>query len=430
MLSTALGIAAATLLTVGNPSTALAATAGIYGAQKFYNLPTSEIDGLRASGMTTMFLFTLQIQANGDFYYNNTLVASNGVYVGDPAWRSRLDACRAMPTSINRMEMCIGSWGSNSFNSIRDRIAADGTGSTTILYRNMLALKNALGFEAVQFDDETTYHVSSAVAFGNMLADMGLKVTLCPYHWGYRTFWQSVASQLGNKVDAIYLQCYDGGAGNNPADWNALFGRKVMPGYWWRDGGGGAPGLAAFTAKMQAWRATGATGGFLWTDDVIGPVQTGQYAEAIHTALNICNDATYQLVNRKSLLALQPSGGASGNGTQLHQWHYSGSNNFRWKNYNNSSGTRRLIGVASGRAITVRNGSTNQNAAVELYDYNSAYQHQKYTAEYRGQGYYTLNFVHSGKSMTVEGASTSPGAKIIQYTNNGGTNAQWQFRHP
>lgn len=418
------------MLTVGTPSTIHAATAGIYGTHKFFTLPTSEVNGLRASGMTTMFLFTVHIRPNGDFYYNENLVASNGVYVGDPAWRSRLDACRVMPTSITRMELCIGGANSDTFAAIRDRIAADGTGTNTVLYRNMLAMKNALGFEAVQYDDEKVYHASSAIAYGHMLADMGLKVTLCPYHWGYRTFWQTVAAQLGDKVDAIYLQCYAGGSGNNPNDWNALFGRKVMVGYWWQDGGGGAAGLASFTAKMAAWRSTGATGGFLWTDDVVGPTGMGQYAEAIHTGLNIGNDATYQLVNRKSLLALQPTGGGSSNGTQLHQWYYSGSNSFRWKNYNNSNGQRRLLGVASGRAITVRNGSTAENAEVDLYDYASTNAHQKYTAQYQGQGYYTLNFVHSGKSMTVQGASTSAGAKIIQYTNNGGTNAQWQFRHP
>ncbi len=417
---TALGLFAAALFPQSH-----AATAGIYGTGKFYTLNQTEADGLRNSGMTTMFLFTLQIRANGDFYYNDTLVAQNGVYVGDSAWRSRLDAARVKPTSIYRMEMCIGSWGSTSFQAIKDRIAADGTGSNTILYRNMVALKNELGFEAVQYDDELTYDVNSAVAYGNMLAAMGLKVTLCPYHWGYRTFWQSVKSQLGDKVDQIYLQCYDGGAGNNPTDWNNLFGGgiKVVPGYWARDG------LATFTTKMQGWRATGAVGGFLWTDDVVGPVGTGQYAEAIHTSLNIQNDAVYAMINRKSLLALQPVGGATGNNTALHQWGYSGSNNFRWRNYN-SSGQSRLMGVASGRAVTVDGGSTGDNVAIELYDYGSSNQYQKYTADYEGQGYYTLKFVHSGKAMTVAGASTAPGAAIIQYTDNGGSNAQWMFRAP
>jgi hypothetical protein len=413
---------AATLIACGTLSTASAATAGIYGTGKFYTLAPTEVDGLRNSGMTTMFLFTLQIRANGDFYYNDTLVAQNGTYVGDPAWRSRLDSCRAQPSTIRRMEMCIGSWGSDSFQSIKDRIAADGTGSSTILYRNMVALKNALGFEVVQYDDEKTYDANSAVAFGNMLANMGLKVTLCPYHWGYRTFWQTVASQLGSKVEGIYLQCYDGGGGNNPADWNTLFGRKVMPGYWGRDG------LATFTSKMQGWSSTGATGGFVWTDDLIGPVGTGQYAEAIHTGLGIANDTVYAVVNRKSGLALQPKGGGTANNTALHQWYYSGSNSFRWRNYN-SGGQSRLIGVASGRAVNVDNLSQSNDAAVELYDYLGTTA-QKVTYQYNGDGYYTVLFVHSGKAMTVFGASTAAGADIIQYTNNGGSNAQWQFLAP
>ena len=64
---------------------------------------------------------------------------------------------------------------------------------------------------------------------------------------------------------------------------------------------------------------------------------------------------------------------------------------------------------------------------MELYDYASA-NHQKMTLTANGSGFFTPIFVHSGRAMTVLGASTSPGARIIQYAYNAGTNAQWEFR--
>jgi hypothetical protein len=86
---------------------------------------------------------------------------------------------------------------------------------------------------------------------------VSLKVSLCPY--SHASYWQAVKSGLGSICDQVYLQCYEGGAGNNPATWNNYFGGlKVIPGYWdWeRDN--------TFLNYMQAWKSAGGSGGFLW----------------------------------------------------------------------------------------------------------------------------------------------------------------------
>lgn len=219
-------------------------------------LTASQINGLRASGMTTIVVFTMGVAANGDFTYGG-VICSNGVYVGPSNWGALLNQCRVKPSSVTRIEMCIGAWGDSSWTHIKDRIAADGTNSNTVLYKNLLALKNALGIDAICNDDESAYHSASAIQFGKMCGAVGLKLTLCPYT--RPTYWQAVKAGLGDICDAVYLQCYDGGAGNNPATWNTYFGGlKVIPGYWdWeRD--------TTFLTKMQAGKNAGCTGGFYW----------------------------------------------------------------------------------------------------------------------------------------------------------------------
>ncbi len=221
-------------------------------------LTSSQINGLRASGFTTMILFTMSVATNGDFTYNGgVVICRNGVYVGPSNWGSLLSQCRTAPTSIQRIEMCIGGWGDVSWANIKDLVAANGTNTTAVLYRNLVALKNALGIEAIDSDDESAYDSSSAILFGKMCGSVGLKLTLCPYT--NPSYWQAVQAGLGSTCDAIYLQCYDGGAGNNPASWNSYFsGLKVIPGYWdWER-------TSIFSTNMVTWSAAGGPGGFLW----------------------------------------------------------------------------------------------------------------------------------------------------------------------
>jgi hypothetical protein len=216
-------------------------------------LTPSQINGLRASGMTTMVIFTMGVAPNGDFTYGGP-ICSNGVYVGPSNWGSLLNQCRTQPSSITRIEMCIGAWGDPSWTNINNLIAAN---NTNALYQNLSALKNALGIDAICNDDESAYDAASTIKFGQMCGSVGLKLTLCPYtNPGY---WQAVKAGLGSTCDQVYLQCYDGGAGNNPATWNTYFGGlKVVVGYWdWeRD--------TTFLTKMQVGQNAGCTGGFLW----------------------------------------------------------------------------------------------------------------------------------------------------------------------
>ncbi len=311
------GVALVLLQLVAGSQQVLAATTAMIfcngGMGSASGLTVSQISGLRASGMTTMVIFNMGVAANGDFTYGGT-ICSNGVYVGPPNWGSLLNQCRAQPSGITRIEMCIGGWTDPSWTNIKNLIAANGTNSSTVLYQNLVALKNALGIDAIDNDDEAAYDSASTIKFGQMCGAVGLKLTLCPYT--NPSYWQAVKAGLGSICDQVYLQCYDGGAGNNPATWNTYFGGlKVIVGYWdWeRD--------TTFLTKMQAGKNAGCTGGFYW------PSCTGCNPPADANGMKLYADwilntfnPVVQPVTAADVVGSQVTFTADFGGSDLYQW--------------------------------------------------------------------------------------------------------------
>ncbi len=131
---------------MASPSPILAATAMIFcnGNDNAYNmgsasgLTTSQIDGFRASGFTTMVLFTMSVLTNGDFYYAGQTICTNGVYNGPSNWGSLLAQCKSAPSSVNRrLKWESSGAGDSSWTNIKNLIAANGTNATTVLYQNL-----------------------------------------------------------------------------------------------------------------------------------------------------------------------------------------------------------------------------------------------------------------------------------------------------
>lgn len=227
-------------------------------------LTPNQINALKATGFNTLVLFSITITTNGDFYYGggggpNILLCTGGSYVGPANWGALLGQCKTSPSAINRIEMCIGGWLDQSFLNIKNLIASNGTGSGTVLYRNLAALKAVLGLAAMDYDDEYEYDSGSAIAFGQMCGSVGMKVTLCPYTAS--SFWKSVKSGLGGTVDYVYLQCYAGGAGNDAASWSSALSvpiSQVLPGDWDSDSD------LAFLNLMRVGKSEGCIGGWHW----------------------------------------------------------------------------------------------------------------------------------------------------------------------
>jgi len=256
----------------------------LFGGGPFVTGIRSNAEELKASGFNTIIIWSVHVQENGDLVLNDIPVVSNGKLTRaagtlySKGWKS----LREGETSIERIELSVGAWGCSDFENIRSLIQRDGTGKDTILYKNFQVLIEAADADAINFDDESCYDIASATKFGKMCDDMGVKVALCPYT--RQDFWKTLAKNLGDIVDRIYVQCYAGGAGNNPADWAALFGTKVIPGYWCLHGGEG-DSAKTVSDKLTAC-GDSITGGFMWYFDdmqhLSGSNSTDKYADAIN----------------------------------------------------------------------------------------------------------------------------------------------------
>jgi len=269
---------------------------GVYGGGPMYKHVASNISEIKNSGFTEVIVWSVQVTAAGDLNFNGEFpLTSNGVYVGNNTWPNfAADLATMKQGSAKRITFSVGSSNANpsDFDHVKSLVQSQGTGSSSILYKSFLALKQAIPtLEAIDFDDESTYDSASMTQFAVMLGNLGYKVTMSPYT--NSTFWTSVVANINNQlpgtVDGVHLQAYSGGAGNSPCSgWN--FGSvPVFPGLW--DSNYTPP---AMQTKMASWKSQcGITGGFLWLyDDIAGRTYNGQnstqaYATAINNALGI-----------------------------------------------------------------------------------------------------------------------------------------------
>jgi hypothetical protein len=281
----ALGMVVLGVSLAGSP-VSHAGTSGIFGGGPFYKNATNNINEIKNSGFTEAIVWNIQVRTNGDLNFNGEFpLVSNGAYIGGQTHPDFAANMAALKTgTIKRITFSIGSSNVGDFQDIRSLVNAQGTGSTSILFRNFQALKAAIpSVDALDFDDENSFDQASTVAFAVMLGNLGYHVVLDPFN--NAGYWTSVASAINAQrpgtVDAVHLQAYAGGAGNNPcAGWN--FGAvPVFGGLWDRD-----DSPAQVQSIMTGWRnQCGVSGGFMWLyDDFVGTGLVAQYAAAINNA--------------------------------------------------------------------------------------------------------------------------------------------------
>ena len=268
-----------------------AATALYAGGSVYYGRDYA-INELKQSGFSHVIVWTIHIEADGSLGFNAEFpLVANGEYIGDssyPAFRSDITSLKSGATSIERLEFGLSSAGSGTYANVRKLLECQqahcGTGPNSILYRNFRALRDAFpSVDALNNDDESTYHLSTAVPFHVMLADIGFKTAVVPYQ--VRSFWQSFINQVNDarpgSVDLLYLQVYAGGAGNDPCSWD--LGLPVIAGLWSR-----FDSPASMQSRMQSWKQRcGISGGFVWLyDDIDNSPRVGQYAAAINAVFD------------------------------------------------------------------------------------------------------------------------------------------------
>lgn len=243
---------------------------GVYAGGHIRRGRPGTIEKLRKSGFTYILLFNVHVEEDGTLITDGETICKNGEYVfgnTQPFYQEDIKALKTSPTSIQRVEIVIGGWGNDSYNHIKDLINKNGTGTSTMLYKNFKALKEAVPeIDAVNNDDENCYDAETAAKFHIMMYNIGYKTTLAPYT--YKSFWQDLCNKIRaskpNAVDRIMVQCYDGGAGNL----NQV-GTWTFTGVTERHAG-----LLDYSndwdvdrnlAQFQKWADDGvATGGFVW----------------------------------------------------------------------------------------------------------------------------------------------------------------------
>jgi hypothetical protein len=270
------------------------------GGPTYYNRAATLPD-LKASGFTEVVVWNIAVSATGDLNFNGEFpIASNGAYTGGakyPDFANDMKALKTGATSINRVTFSVGSSNVGDFQHIRDLVNSQGTGSTSILYRNFKALKDATGADAIDLDDENSYDQPTMIAFCVMLGTLGYNVALDPFT--NSNFWTTVASSVNRQragtIDQIHLQCYSGGASNNPCLWN-FNGIPIHPGLWDAD-----LTPAGVQSKIAGWKSScGITGGWMWLyDDFVNNGKATQYATAIKNGLGVTATGVrlYQHVN-------------------------------------------------------------------------------------------------------------------------------------
>ena len=259
---------------------------GIFGGGPFYK-DASAITEIEASGFTEAIVWSVEVSSVGDLNFNGEFpLTSGGVYVGNsyypnfPAGMAQLKQ-----GTVKRVTFSVGSSNYGDWEDITALVKAQGTGPTSILYKDFAALKAAIpALDAIDFDDENSYNDPTSVQFAVMLNGLGYHVMPDPYT--NNSYWINLVSQINAQapgtVDGIHLQAYAGGQGNSPCvGWN--FGTvPVFPGLWDQND---TP--SQVQSIMTGWHdQCGIIGGFMWLyDDFVGTGLAAQYANAINTAV-------------------------------------------------------------------------------------------------------------------------------------------------
>jgi len=86
--------------------------------------------------------------------------------------------------------------------------------------------------------------------------------------------------------------------------------------------------------------------------------------------------------------------------------------------------------VQSGKSLDINGFSSTNGAKVQLWDYSGG-SNQTFTFTATGGGYYRITpNCATGSCLDVTGGSTSNGANVELWGYGGGSNQQWSFQAP
>ena len=254
-----------------------------------------QLTQLQSAGFNTVILWAMHVHENGDFYYNDTLMISNGEVSSEinPHLGTLLTELKASGV-VDTILFSIGGWGVGDFANITELLNSS-SGRVTF-YKNIQALQGFLPIDGFDFDMEESYGQSMQRTITNLSVDLTTRynctITYCPYQ--EPDFWlaclQNVFSQVGHQTVSQYnLQCYAGGTGNNPDTWASAIqngncgvvdGASFMSSGW--DAGSAPQGICKSLNQFHC------QGGFVWNLSEIDSSDhtAANYAQAVENGLS------------------------------------------------------------------------------------------------------------------------------------------------
>ena len=452
----------------------LFAESGVYVGGHIRRERPSTIEKLKKSGFSYVILFNINVERDGTLTCDGETVCKDGVYVfgnTQPEYVSDITSLKQWPTNIRRIDICIGGWGNESYSRIQSLVNSQGTGSGSILYRNFKALKDAIPvIDGVNNDDEHCYDVASAASFHIMMSDLGYKTSLAPYM--NKSYWENLATRINSErpgaCDRVMVQCYDGGAGNNPCDWHI----NGLPLYAGRTNYQSS--MEESISQMQSWKDNcGVSGGFVWVyNDETWDLNDwatrmnrifGSYHTAQNSVVTVYSDvnyggyavglplgehdmaalAAYGIINDDISSLKVPSGykvtlyDNSGFGGESRT--YTSDASYVGDDFNDrctsikvstagvsgKGGLYKLQNRNSGLYMDVNNNSTENNANVVVFADEQGDPSQFWQLTEVGEGIYSIKNYRSGKVLDIMDNSTDNGAVVQQYDDYSAANQQF-----
>ena len=452
----------------------LFAESGVYVGGHIRRERPSTIEKLKKSGFSYVILFNINVESDGTLTCDGETVCKDGVYVfgnTQPEYVSDITSLKQWPTNIRRIDICIGGWGNESYSRIQSLVNSQGTGSGSILYRNFKALKEAIPvIDGVNNDDEHCYDVASAASFHIMMSDLGYKTSLAPYM--NKSYWENLATRINSArqgaCDRVMVQCYDGGAGNNPCDWHI----NGLPLYAGRTNYQSS--MEESISQMQSWKDNcGVSGGFVWVyndetwdlndwatrmNRIFGSYQTAQNSVVtVYSDMNyggyavglplgehdMAALAAYGIINDDISSLKVPSGykvtlyDNSGFGGESRT--YTSDASYVGDDFNDrctsikvstagvsgKGGLYKLQNRNSGLYMDVNNNSTENNANVVVFADEQGDPSQFWQLAEVGEGIYSIKNYRSGKVLDIMDNSTDNGAVVQQYDDYSAANQQF-----
>lgn len=134
----------------------------------------------------------------------------------------------------------------------------------------------------------------------------------------------------------------------------------------------------------------------------------------------------YQILNRKSDLALNLANSGSADGNEVCLWSQANSLNEQWIVKPDGNGLSRVLTFLYFKGLDVRNGSSDNKTPISQWSVNTG-KAQKWRFRQVETGWYVIFAECSGKALTMIPEREAGGASIGQRDYTGGPEQQWRF---